>query len=104
MFSECVNIFLISTGLSCSLLTTHSGADPQQPNVCNVMGNAGNPDHVTSDVVVDMEACLRMVPILVHLGLLKVNQVKKSLCFETKISTPIWQCGTSLWMKWFILL
>ena len=38
MFSEWVNIFLISTGLSLSRLTMHSSADSQQPSLVQRYG------------------------------------------------------------------
>jgi len=68
------------------------------------MGNTGNPDHVTRDVVVDIEACFENGASFGVSWTSKSQPSQKSLCFETKIAAPRWQCGTSLWMKWFILL
>ena len=39
-----------------------SGADSQQPSLSNAPGEQGNPNHMISDVVDDIEACLKMAP------------------------------------------
>ena len=68
--------------LSLLLLTAQSGADSQQPNLSNILGNPGNPNHTISGVVGDIEACMQIALFLWCFGVQKVNKIAKfSACF-----------------------
>ena len=48
-------LYLINNYVCFSFPTAHSGADSRQPQGNNSLGNPGNPDHMISDVVVDVD-------------------------------------------------
>ena len=70
--------------------TPDSGAD-SQPSFCNILGNPGNPDHMISNVVDDVEDCLQMAPFSWCFGVLKAIKSEKIKQNKTKracIGTP----------------
>ena len=68
------------------------------PVYSNILGNPGNPHHMISDAVDDVEACFQMVPSLLCFGVTSVNHVEKNQqVFKVhRISAPRWQHSASL--------
>ena len=88
---------------SMMLLNAQSGADSQRPSLSNILGNPGKPDHMINDVIGWCRSLHANSSVFVAFWSSKSKQ-NCQVFSVFWISAPRWWHGTSVQMKWFILL